>query len=455
MYKVNFSYGEGRLFVLRDWILFFPEPEVELIEKIAEAPDSIMTVLAGEVAQRNFEGLDFCLVDLMRNRLYGRGNIVIDVDGNVVDCADVQMWVDQRFHWSSVISARSADTSLSDVDDQNEGGYVSRGHVKAGGFYCDLNETTVRLRFTHSTSSNKDSATGDEASNEAGVHQRSQEPQVIDVVESAASPDFAAQEPLAQEPAEQDLVVAQSVESVDGTDSAIPDLLAERNVDIETIGNPERKAVGSNTGSAVQTNRAPDLPPVPQDFGGPDTTTAASPPPPPQAAQRVDIGTAKVGTGSKTPTTGPGAVSQRETSPGSVVRRFREPGQPLGSSPAQSPAQQSPAQSPRPDVYKLVFSDGRTVELVDTVLIGRRASRQNLSGGEVPVDIAGDRGVSRVHVKIKREGHKVVAQDMNSSNGSTVRNAAGSRSLSSSAPGVVLELGDSVEFGDQSVRLEI
>jgi hypothetical protein len=94
------------------------------------------------------------------------------------------------------------------------------------------------------------------------------------------------------------------------------------------------------------------------------------------------------------------------------------------------------------------LAGGEPVEVSGVVLIGRRPAPPRIVDGPVELVTAEGAGgtVSATHLELRREGERLVATDLRSTNGTVVTTAAGSRSMRAGesivvAAGAVLELG--------------
>ena len=76
----------------------------------------------------------------------------------------------------------------------------------------------------------------------------------------------------------------------------------------------------------------------------------------------------------------------------------------------------------RPPMGRILLSNGLTVELDRSAIIGRNPRVEGALGGEVPstVKIDGSQALSRSHAMVRLEGWQVMVEDLGSANGTTV-----------------------------------
>jgi pSer/pThr/pTyr-binding forkhead associated (FHA) protein len=108
----------------------------------------------------------------------------------------------------------------------------------------------------------------------------------------------------------------------------------------------------------------------------------------------------------------------------------------------------------RPDLATIELSDGRTVRLERTVLIGRqptpRPGDQDVELVQVPDP---GRSVSKTHLAIGVDRSGVWVRDRDSTNGTVVTLADGQQILCAAEQQVRLPAGASVAFGDYALRV--
>lgn len=182
---------------------------------------------------------------------------------------------------------------------------------------------------------------------------------------------------------------------------------------------------------------APPLPPPPVDLGAPPPPVVPDAPPPPSADASAMF---------------------------SALPRPPEQSSPFGARPPAVADPPPPASMlgehdgrtvPRsslptvPDALR--FNDGSSVTLGAALFVGR----DPLATGPGSTHRVNDTSVSKTHLSITRRDGQVWVEDLHSTNGTTVRAANGE--IRTLRPGValVLAVGDTVEFGDQTCALEV
>ncbi|WP_308492635.1 FHA domain-containing protein [Microbacterium terrisoli] len=124
-----------------------------------------------------------------------------------------------------------------------------------------------------------------------------------------------------------------------------------------------------------------------------------------------------------------------------------------GETPAAAPLLEPLAPPRMPAPARLRLSTGQTVLLDRTVVIGRRPRSTRVTGTDLPHLIAvesPEQDISRSHLEVRVEGDSVLATDLHTTNGTTLRRAGadpvrlhpGERNVV--VPGDVLDLGDGV-----------
>lgn len=114
-----------------------------------------------------------------------------------------------------------------------------------------------------------------------------------------------------------------------------------------------------------------------------------------------------------------------------------------------------PVPVPPPNAPRFRIGSGPERVLTAPVLIGRRPMPQRIAGvaGPAPdlVTVDSPRSVvSGTHLELRLEGRRVVATDLRSTNGTTVRTAAGARRMRA-GESVVLSPGSSLDLGDDTI----
>jgi hypothetical protein len=111
--------------------------------------------------------------------------------------------------------------------------------------------------------------------------------------------------------------------------------------------------------------------------------------------------------------------------------------------------------APRPSLGSLEFSDGQSVELARSLLIGRSPRIEGAVGADLPALVTVEspgKEVSGLHLEIRLDDWQVLVVDRNSTNGTTVRfpEREPVRLRAGEAmpivPGTVVSLADEVEF---------
>jgi hypothetical protein len=108
----------------------------------------------------------------------------------------------------------------------------------------------------------------------------------------------------------------------------------------------------------------------------------------------------------------------------------------------------------RPALGQLVFSNGRTVTIDRTILVGRSPRADRTDSGGIPQLVMVDSphgDVSRTHARIFIEGWRVLLEDTGSTNGTVITTEAGiSRRIRSGEPAIVTD-GATIDLGDGAV----
>jgi uncharacterized RDD family membrane protein YckC len=126
----------------------------------------------------------------------------------------------------------------------------------------------------------------------------------------------------------------------------------------------------------------------------------------------------------------------------------------LRSDPAAAPARAEPAPAPQPRGITIRFDDGREVTVDGTVLIGRNPAAAEGEDVDHLIDFADmGRSVSKTHLQLRVDGGTVWVGDRNSTNGTAVTGADGTRSQLTPGSPVAARLGDTVHFGDRSFTI--
>ena len=108
----------------------------------------------------------------------------------------------------------------------------------------------------------------------------------------------------------------------------------------------------------------------------------------------------------------------------------------------------------RPALGQLVFTNGRTVTIDRTILVGRSPRAERTDSGGIPQLVMVDSphgDVSRTHARIFIEGWRVLLEDIGSTNGTVITTEAGiSRRIRSGEPAIVTD-GATIDLGDGAV----
>jgi hypothetical protein len=108
----------------------------------------------------------------------------------------------------------------------------------------------------------------------------------------------------------------------------------------------------------------------------------------------------------------------------------------------------------RPALGQLIFSNGRTVTIDRTILVGRSPRAERTDSGGIPQLVMVDSphgDVSRTHARIFIEGWRVLLEDIGSTNGTVITTEAGvSRRIRSGEPAIVTD-GSTIDLGDGAV----
>ncbi|WP_194409737.1 FHA domain-containing protein [Microbacterium cremeum] len=111
-----------------------------------------------------------------------------------------------------------------------------------------------------------------------------------------------------------------------------------------------------------------------------------------------------------------------------------------------------PLAPPRPrSPGRLRVSNGQVVALDRTVVIGRRPRSTRVSGTDLPHLVAVDspqQDISRSHVEVRVEGDSIVATDLRTTNGTTLRRAGSDPVRLHPGEGTVVVPGDVLDLGD-------
>lgn len=111
-----------------------------------------------------------------------------------------------------------------------------------------------------------------------------------------------------------------------------------------------------------------------------------------------------------------------------------------------------PLAPPRPrSPGRLRVSNGQVVALDRTVVIGRRPRSTRVSGTDLPHLVAVDspqQDISRSHVEVRVEGDSIVATDLRTTNGTTLRRAGTDPVRLHPGEGTVVVPGDVLDLGD-------
>ncbi|WP_164861862.1 FHA domain-containing protein, partial [Microbacterium sp. CPCC 204701] len=111
-----------------------------------------------------------------------------------------------------------------------------------------------------------------------------------------------------------------------------------------------------------------------------------------------------------------------------------------------------PLAPPRPlSPWRLRVSNGQVVALDRTVVIGRRPRSTRVSGTDLPHLVAVDspqQDISRSHVEVRVEGDSIVATDLRTTNGTTLRRAGSDPVRLHPGEGTVVVPGDVLDLGD-------
>ena len=111
-----------------------------------------------------------------------------------------------------------------------------------------------------------------------------------------------------------------------------------------------------------------------------------------------------------------------------------------------------PLAAPRPrSPGRLRVSNGQVVALDRTVVIGRRPRSTRVSGTDLPHLVAVDspqQDISRSHVEVRVEGDSIVATDLRTTNGTTLRRAGSDPVRLHPGEGTVVVPGDVLDLGD-------
>ena len=104
-----------------------------------------------------------------------------------------------------------------------------------------------------------------------------------------------------------------------------------------------------------------------------------------------------------------------------------------------------------PATAVLAFSTGSRQRLDRPVIVGRRPQANKFAGAETPslVTVPSPNGdISRSHVEIRSTGGRIVATDLQSTNGTEVHSADGHSSTVAPGESVVVQIGDQIDLGD-------
>jgi uncharacterized RDD family membrane protein YckC len=119
-----------------------------------------------------------------------------------------------------------------------------------------------------------------------------------------------------------------------------------------------------------------------------------------------------------------------------------------------APTQAEPAPAAQRSGITIRFDDGREVTVDGTVLIGRNPAAAEGEDVEHLIDFADmGRSVSKTHLQLRVDGGTVWVGDRNSTNGSAVTGADGTRSQLTPGRPVAARIGDTVHFGDRSFTI--
>lgn len=142
------------------------------------------------------------------------------------------------------------------------------------------------------------------------------------------------------------------------------------------------------------------------------------------------------------PPPGPGAVSTPPEVEQHTVMR-----------PVPAPASPPPAAMPTVRLPVVALSDGRSISLQGTALLGRNPSARNPSEGAallVPID---DDALSKTHLLLQHDAGRVWVEDRNSTNGSSVLDGLGRSVLLPPGERTSVQLPVTLLIGDTQVWL--
>lgn len=234
----------------------------------------------------------------------------------------------------------------------------------------------------------------------------------------------------------------------------------------------QEPAVQPAPGSAPPTERAPvpasgfAVAPASFHSDAPDDATSRPVPRVPQPAEHASTGSGMLLPGPVPPSEAPDR--RRDTPPPAapaVVSFAPAPSEPAGSAPAASaPAVPAPAAHPDDDVeqtrvttgrapgpLKILFDNGREVELRSHALIGRNPAGQNGEMIDQLIDFSDQgRSVSKTHLHVRVEGQGLWVSDRNSTNGSAITAPDGQRTPVRAGETLLAQPGSTVHFGDRS-----
>lgn len=205
----------------------------------------------------------------------------------------------------------------------------------------------------------------------------------------------------------------------------------------------------------------------PLDTGGINGPASFAPEPPPPALRRVasPIAGHRVSSPEEAPTGGPHVpqIDRLHSPPAPVQRIERVPtgrtaplpdsGHPESGHPDDESERTVLTRSTRSGGVRLVFDDGRTIEVMGEALIGRNPEGPGPEEGQlISVEDQG-RSVSKTHLQVRVEGANLWITDRNSTNGSAISRMEG-RTPVVGGQSLLARPGDTVHFGDRTFRVE-
>lgn len=255
-----------------------------------------------------------------------------------------------------------------------------------------------------------------------------------DTVSAPKSPERAHSEPspVSELAADPELTMDSSQTLADTPDNAIRVVTPEPEIEIEIESNSYDELWGSTIATSVESAAVrPIVEDEPEQHAAAATATPVQPSDPLPAAAQAPPSSPVVGMISGVPLFGGTPVAAKPTLAAQLIPAGHDDHdgetislaqlQQLQGSPPTVPVVPAAA---HPVAGRIILSNGDEALLDRTIIIGRRPRASRVSGAEVPQLLAvpsPQQDISRSHVEIRIEGTHVLAQDLNTTNGTILR----------------------------------